>query len=405
MSGMSVNEAQCFVLSAAFTDDAAVFAQIKPDMLDDPFRGWAHVIEAVHQRYGRVTPEDYIAECQRRGTDPSITRWYRGTIPTDEAAAAFASAASRERLVEALLRAKQRADSGAAVDSIADELVEAMGAIPRASDDEHRWHTFDEVRSMEGEFAEWVVPDLLRHGTRCVLTGGEGWGKSTLLYQIAFGAAFGVDPLGGDATFDPQRVFVLDVENWHETQVRQHYHRMEFAYRKATNLSGQPAIALDKTRHIDLLNASERRALVSATDRFQPDLVVMGSGYKLVAPVGDWRLEAQAVMNTADEIRAKTGASVLIETHAGHGMAGDRNGWRPDGSSYWLRWPEFGLGLEPRQARHANGRRLLQVHRWRGDRDTGASWPYGWKSSTLLPWVPCEREEFEQEALPKNAHA
>jgi replicative DNA helicase len=395
------NDAQCYVLSAAITNDATIFKVVKPDALDDPYRGWAHAIEAVQKRYGRVTIEDYTVECQRRSLDPGYMRWFRGSMTDEYALVAFAESSGRERLMASLLRAKQRHDAGSPAAEIADELVESLADIPRIAPSERPAHSFSDILGMEGHFADWVIPDLLRHGTRCVMTGGEGWGKSTLIYQLALGAAYGIDPLGSGTGFDPKRVYVLDVENWHETQIKQQFLRLRHGYKQeGIPLAADPPIWVDHAKVINFLDPIERRDFVSRVDKYQPDLVVMGSGYKLVQPVGDWRLEAQTVMSTADEIRAKTGAAILIETHAGHGLAGDRNGWRPDGSSYWLRWPEFGLGLEPRQPKQA-GRRLVQVHRWRGDRDTGAHWPYGWKSTATLPWAPCEREEFEMEAVPK----
>ena len=63
---------------------------------------------------------------------------------------------------------------------------------------------------MDGTFADWVVPGLMRHGSRCVMTGGEGYGKSTLIYQLAMGAAYGVSPLSDGVEFEPRRVYVLD---------------------------------------------------------------------------------------------------------------------------------------------------------------------------------------------------
>jgi AAA domain len=396
------NDAQCYVLSAALTNDATIFLTIKPDALDDPFRGWAHAIEACRQRYGKVTVEDYAAECASRNLDPAYMRWFRGSMTDDEAIAAFMESAGRERLMKSLLRAKHRHDSGSPSGQIADELVESLADIPRIAAHEQEAHAFDDVLAMQGTFADWVLPGLLRHGTRCVMTGGEGYGKSTLIYQLAMGAAYGVSPLGDMETFDPKRVYVLDVENWHETQVKSHLLRAKFAYGALTeHRLPKPNMWLDPARQINLIDPTERREFISRVDRYQPDLVLMGSGYKLVEPIGDWRVEAQTVMRVADTIRAQTGAAIVIETHAGHGLAGDRNGWRPDGSSYWLRWPEFGLGLEPRQAR-SSGRRLAQVHRWRGDRDVDSLWPYGWKSTSTLPWVPCDREEFEAEAVPKD---
>lgn len=395
------NDAQCYVLSAALSNDGTIFTSIRPDALDDPYRGWAQAMQAVHTRYGHITIEDYTVECVSRNLDPGYMRWYRGTITDDDALSAFTEASGRERLMASLLRAKQRHDAGSPAGEIADELAEALTAIPRIAPVEQTAHHFNEVVEMEGHFADWVLPGLLRHGTRCVVTGGEGYGKSTLIYQLAVGAAYGVSPSGGSEQFDQRRVYVLDVENWHETQVKQQLLRARFAYRRIVPDLPTPTMWLDHARSINLLNPSDKQQFIARVDKYQPDLVVMGAGYKLVEPIGDWRVEAQTVMRTADEIRAKTGAAVIIETHAGHGLQGDRNGWRPDGSSYWLRWPEFGLGLEPRQPKQTGGRRLLRVHRWRGDRDSDASWPYGYMSTATLPWVPCEENEFEMLALPK----
>jgi len=395
------NDAQCYVLSAALTNDASIFQMVKPDDLDDPYRGWAHALEAVHKRYGKVTVEDYMAECASRNIDPGYMRWYRGLMSDEEAHIAFTETAGRERLMRHLLHAKQRHDAGSPTSEIADELVDNLADIPRIAAREQQAHTFNDILAMDGTFADWVVPGLMRHGSRCVMTGGEGYGKSTLIYQLAMGAAYGVSPLSDGVEFEPRRVYVLDVENWHETQLKQQLLRAKFAYSKMRDPLPDPAFWVDPARAINLIDPTEKRDFISRVDRYQPDLVVMGSGYKLVEPIGDWRVEAQTVMRTADEIRAKTGAAVLIETHAGHGLAGDRNGWRPDGSSYWLRWPEFGLGLEPRQPKQA-GRRLVQSHRWRGDRDSDAVWPYGWKSTGVMPWVPCEADEFEMEAIPKQ---
>jgi replicative DNA helicase len=46
---------------------------------------------------------------------------------------------------------------------------------------------------------------------------------------------------------------------------------------------------------------------------------------------------------------------------------------RPTGSSYWLRWPEFGLSLEKEKTAPGVTPRF-KVGRWRGDR-VKAQWP------------------------------
>ena len=57
-----------------------------------------------------------------------------------------------------------------------------------------------------------MLPGLIGKRERLVLTGKEGWGKSTLIYQLVLGAAFGVSPLDLDLHFEPRRVLVLDAD-------------------------------------------------------------------------------------------------------------------------------------------------------------------------------------------------
>jgi hypothetical protein len=71
---------------------------------------------------------------------------------------------------------------------------------------------------------QWLMPGLLERGDRLMITGYEGWGKSTLVRQIALGCASGVHPFTGEST-EPVRVLFIDCEN-SETQLRRGLTRM-----------------------------------------------------------------------------------------------------------------------------------------------------------------------------------
>lgn len=389
---LSLNEAQCLVLSSAFHGGPDVWRDIPTDTLSDPYRGWGEAIQAIAARGDVVDVGTFTSECLRRGINPDLSRWMHGPVPAETAVRAFLDAYAAEQIEASLIRAKADYDRGVSHWQVMDDLIAQTHHLHRPITEEATpWWTWDEVLAMSGTEQEWVLPGLLAHGERLVFTGAEGHGKSTLIYQLAIGAGYGVSPLSTDVLFRGQRVLILDVENWHETQVRAQYVMMRNAYRRVVP-DFTPAVALMKARLIDLLTPSHRRALISACDRYQPDMLVMGSGYKLVEPASDYRTEAIAIQRTADEVRARTGCAIVIETHAGHGNLGDRNGWRPDGSSYWLRWPEFGIGLSPVETRHG---RLLEAKRWRGDRATDREWPAGWRSGSVMPWIGLDSAEME----------
>lgn len=87
-------------------------------------------------------------------------------------------------------------------------------------------------------------------------------------------------------------------------------------------------------------------------------------------------------MRVVDQCRAISGCAVLTEAHAGHGEQGNRNGWRPSGSSLWLRWPDIGIGMSP--VSREDG--IMEIVRWRGDRQAN-SWPEQIRRGGLLPWT------------------
>lgn len=390
-------DAQRMVLSSGFHNGGAIWEYVHPGDLDTPYQNVANALQAMHVRGTQIDVTTLTSECLTRGFDPMFTRWMMGPVATDDAHAAFLDARGATLIEKALLNAQQHIVRGVDHWRVVDDMVADLHTIPRPMTDRPPgWHTWTEAMAMRDldDEVPWVLPGLLRRGERCVLTGGEGLGKSTLIYQLVVGALYGVSPVDTDRQVKPQRVMVLDVENWHETAVAGHLRTLGLTYKRLRHGEVEPEFALLKARVINLIQPDQRRLLLEAVDAFQPNLLVMGSGYKLVDATEDWRVMATTIQRTADEARARTGCAVIIETHAGHGSMGDRNGWRPDGSSYWLRWPEFGFGLEPIKDTHGH-RRMARVHRWRWDRVMDRAWPAGWCAGGTLPWRPMDEDEMD----------
>lgn len=398
MSDLTLNDAQCLVLSAALSNGGTVFASIHPDALDSPYREWAYAMEAVRTATGRIDLPDYALECNRANVSPDYMRWWRGDVSDDEAIEAFTVASARERLVQALTRAKQRHDIGSDPGLIVEELRDSLDSLPGLG--ARRTHvdgwTLDDIIAFRvDDDDDMVLPGLLAHRERLVITGNEGGGKSVLMYQSAMSAAFGISPFtnedGEYVRHRPKRVMILDVENRHETQVRRHVAMLAAAMRRMAP-GVKPEVTLLKARSLNLMNAADQRYLYEQAQMFQPDLLLAGSVYKLIVSTGDWRAEAAAVRHAMDRVKDSTGCAIMLEAHPGHGPENKRNDGRPQGSSEWLAWPEFGFYLKPAQT--TNGSWMAELVPWRGSRVQGRSYPAYLEGGGDLPWSRSEEAAF-----------
>jgi replicative DNA helicase len=180
---------------------------------------------------------------------------------------------------------------------------------------------------------------------------------------------------------------MLDVEN-DRLQVRNNMRKVYPHLRGIRDV--QPLIEWVDVQNIDLSDPVEQQKVIRLAKERKPQLMYMGSLYRL-APEGD-KVDAAFthVSRTVDKIRAETGASVLLEAHAGHGMQNDRNGMRPYGSSMWMRWPEFGFGM----IRHRNTGHI-ELKNWRGHRSDDRQWPAALRRGSVLPWQPIMADEWE----------
>jgi RecA-family ATPase len=205
-----------------------------------------------------------------------------------------------------------------------------------------------------------------------LVTAGEGVGKSVLLRQIGVQAAAGIHPWTG-ANIEPRNVLIVDLENSDRQVSRALKHLVVQA---GTSLDPSRLRVCSRADGIDLTTRTDRRWLLERCIANRAELLVIGPLYRMesgVASRGDTGGQDKARQVTAalDDIRMRTGVALLMETHAPHGDGLMRD-LRPFGSSVWLRWPEFGIGLRLDPDREDPNCYVLK--HWRGPRDVRI-WP------------------------------
>lgn len=229
---------------------------------------------------------------------------------------------------------------------------------------------------------DWVIKDVLEAKDRLLITAAEGGGKSVLLAQLAVQVAAGVHPWTLQRV-EPQNVLLIDLENA-DRLVRR---RLKWLTSKVRGDWRHLRVVVEPGG-IDLSSRRGQSWLAEKVKANRPRLLVTGPLYRMYAgsaAKGDIGGEdmARQVVTALDRIRDMYGCALILETHAPHGQLGGRD-LRPFGSSVWLRWPEFGLGIRPDDQQKG----AWKVEHWRGPRDQRV-WPkhltrseHGW------PWLP-----------------
>lgn len=247
----------------------------------------------------------------------------------------------------------------------------------------------------ESSFSEpWLVPHILKPRWRVIIVAGEGIGKATLLRQIAVNAAAGRDPWLPTQRFDPVRVLYVDVENA-TSSIREQMRIANRAVSYDVLKEAQGNLHLwHREGGIDL---RERRPLAefeSVLQRTRPQIVFAGPLYKLYrkAPREDLEQAALDFTNKLDDLRVRYNFALVLEHHAPKPSGGGYRELNPFGSSLWMRWPEFGITLDPKgNYTPTDAQFSVEVGRFRRDREV-ADWPdeldRGFISRSTVPWTP-----------------
>jgi replicative DNA helicase len=392
---MSSTEWQDALLyQAAWGSASDVLSQVGIDDFDP---GMRQALFAVIERGyldGNLEPAWVGGEAQRLGIDSNyvntvLTSGFTGSV--GYYANQLREASARRYAMKILTQGLSRLES---VESDAHEVAMDVQSqlqtmpTPSVADDD-TW-TLDDIMGLEIRPEDYTLPGMLKRNERLVLTGSEGGGKSVFVYQMLTGAAFGVDTFALERT-EPARVLFIDVEN-NEFQAKANLDKIVPALKEIAP-DAKPEWRSLKRRVVDLLATKDRADIIRRVVHYNPDILYMGTAYKLTDLSDETHRSVRAIQSVVDRIRQEIGCTVIVEHHAGHGHMNDRNGMRPEGSSYWLRWPDFGYGMQPLVT--PDQRRLMRLGPWRGDRATDRTFPVAVKQGSVMPWVPVYRDEWD----------
>lgn len=323
---------------------------------------------------------------------PQLATWERLDLHADLYARTIADCARRRVLQRMAQRIyQQAAHPNADIDDVTVGVIaEAEGMIVIPDRMVEPSPTAEEFTA-EAIGYDWLIPGLLERGDRVMVTGAEGGGKSTLTRQFAVCAAAGVNPFNGER-FTPISVLVVDLENGKAHLQRQLKPLLALA-RAHGDYSPERLRIESKPAGIDLANFTDSAWFADKITAANPDLLVLGPLYRMHTLSLDKEDAARAITVILDGIRSRQRCALMVEAHAGHGFGGHR-AWRPTGSSLFMRWPEFGIGLLP-----DFDKGTAAVVEWRGPRDE-RSWPKmlrRGRGSSSWPWV-----ETMPEAEPRS---
>jgi replicative DNA helicase len=307
----------------------------------------------------------------------------------------------RRQLWEVMTREIQMLDADWESGELSRPIDASVGIIRSACDELIQYSagaaveppmTLHEFLSGRATF-NWLVPGLLERGDRLILTGEEGFGKTELMGQIALCIAGSVHPFSGEVLDDTElRVLVIDCENGVD-QSRRRYRRIAGAVDSTRAMYAAPSLDWSKRLRVefrpsglDLLKPHDAAYLEGVVAACSPDVLVLGPLYKLhTTNINDGEA-ARRMLDVLDRMRERHRLALLTEAHAS--KAEDSSGKRrmaPEGSSLFMRWPEFGFGLR----RDKDDPKAARVVSWRGQREE-RDWPdiLMRSSSGLLPWRP-----------------
>lgn len=221
---------------------------------------------------------------------------------------------------------------------------------------------------------EWLLPHILRPRWRAIIVASEGLGKGTLMRYLGLNAAAGLDPWNPRVPITPRRVLYIDVENADSTIV----HQIKIAHADL-NYEVECEDRYFIWRRESGLNFRDRRVqaeMETVLQQVRPEIVFAGPLYKMFRRKGSDDMEQATIelLEVLDDFRTRFNFALVLEHHAPKGGPGYRD-MNPFGSSALLRWPEFGLTLEPvgNPLPHETTM-TLDIGRFRRDREP-ADWP------------------------------
>ena len=378
------------LLGACLLSDAAIETALRIVEPGD-FRKPRHaqLFSRIADQYRTAGRVDVVTVASDLG--PEAVAWVRelfNATPSVSGAAQYATTIAgwklKREIIERAAQLTELAQSNVDPDSIADQARALFQGIDMPTSKGAPDPDVDSFIAGTSTEYDWLVPDFLERKDRMLVTAGEGAGKSVLNTQIAVMVSAGLHPWTRERVA-PRNVTLIDLENGRRLLAR----RIDWIRKCVDGPYDPQRLRIhSRPRGIDLTTRSDRRWLIDRCEANNTDLLVIGPAYRMYAgnaERGDTGGENQMRTVTAvlDDIRERTGVALLLETHAPHGNGLGRD-LRPFGSSVWLRWPEFGIGLR----RDGDRQNRYFLEHWRGPRDK-RTWPEELlRDQGRWPWTP-----------------
>jgi len=320
----------------------------------------------------KVGGAPYLSELRQFACLPQQLDWHSRAVEM---------AAMQRRALEVAQRITQMAQSASDADDLQIALASQAIELGKLADDGLTVDTPLTSLSLLEDFVnepvepyDWVIPGILERAERIVLTAPEGAGKSVLARQVALLLAGGRHPLLPRVKVPRKRTLIVDLEN-PPNLIRRHARGQVNAVTAAGLDLGDRCYIWREPGGMDIRREGMRQ-FERVLDQVRPDIVCVGPVYKLTTRHGahdGFEEQAAGIQHQIDQLVKRYGCAFWLEHHAGKGK--DANGKRstdPYGSSFWLRWSEFGFGMA--LAEGCTDGSMWTLERFRGDRDSRA-WP------------------------------
>ena len=385
-------EAERALLGSMLLSRSAIDTVRYQVVADDFYRSLhGHLFTAIveawkHGAVDTVTVADHLRGVELPGDASQFLRQLQAEAPAAVNANAYAKIVVDAATLRALIGAAGRIAEAAYENppEIADVLTLAHDLVSDAEARPlNRAPDLDLDQFTAGDCGyEWLVRGLLERMDRLLIVAAEGFGKTTLIRQLAVQFSQGLHPFRTDL-IEPLRVLLIDCENPVTLARRKLRALRDLAAKElGSDYNPEPFRVIMRPEGIDVTRRSDALWLRERVAANNPDVLFIGPIYKLHEAEDEKSSDVRQVQKVLDHVRTFQDCAVVMETHAPHESFRKGGQLRPAGSRLWLRWPEFVMTLEP----DASDDKLAKVRYAKGPRDE-RDWPTTLvRSGRVWPW-------------------